>query len=274
MDATQLYLDLIKKTLSYLLWKDPGRPVESFIYKLPGYSKPLVKLVVASLRKANLQLVRKLNYSDEEREHGKIWPSQADTMVGMKRLDNIQFCVETVLKEGIPGDLIETGVWRGGASIFMRAILAAHGVSDRRVFVADSFRGLPEPDTERYPQDKGDMLYVEEFLAISQEQVAANFRKYGLLDNQVVFLEGWFKDTLPTAPTAQLAVMRLDGDMYESTIDALNALYPKLSKGGFCIIDDYFLPGCKRAVEDFRARESVKTPLAEIDWGSRFWRKE
>ena len=156
----------------------------------------------------------------------------------------------------------------------MRAILAVYGAQNRRVFVADSFAGLPKPDLERYPQDKGDTLYKQNFLAVSQEQVAANFKKYGLLDDQVVFLKGWFKDTLPTAPIQQLAVMRLDGDMYESTMDALNALYSKLSKGGFCIIDDYFLPGCRQAVEDFRAREKITSPLIEIDRVARFWRKE
>lgn len=274
MDAAQLYLNLIKRTLSYSLWEDPGRPVETFTYKLPLYLRLLIKTVVAPLRKLDLQLVRKLDYGEEERKVGAIWPSQADTMIGLKRLDNIQFCVETVLRESIPGDIIETGVWRGGASILMRAILAAHNVQNRRVFVADSFQGLPEPDLGRYPQDKGDTLHKEEFLAVSQEQVAANFKKYGLLDEQVVFLKGWFKDTLPAAPITQLAVMRLDGDMYASTMDALNALYPKLSKGGFCIIDDYALEGCKKAVDDYRDLHKINCPLIQIDITGHFWRKD
>ena len=68
-------------------------------------------------------------------------------MVGLARLDNVQHCVEDVLRNRVPGDLIEAGVWRGGVTILMRAILKAHGVSDRNVWVADSFRGLPRPDT-------------------------------------------------------------------------------------------------------------------------------
>ena len=76
-------------------------------------------------------------------------------------------------------------------------------------------------------------------LAVPEEEVKANFRRYGLLDDQVRFLPGWFKDTLQDAPIDRIAVLRLDGDLYESTIQALDALYPRVSPGGFCIIDDY-----------------------------------
>jgi hypothetical protein len=110
-------------------------------------------------------------------------------------------------------------------------------------------------------------------LAVSQEDVAENFRKYDLLDDQVVFLKGWFKDSLPEAPIESLAVMRLDGDMYESTMDALTSLYPKLSAGGFCIIDDYALPGCKKAVDDYRRDNDISSALQTIDWSSCFWEK-
>jgi O-methyltransferase len=194
-------------------------------------------------------------------------------MIGRKRLDNLQSCVESVLTEGVEGDFIETGVWRGGSCIFMRAILAAHGVHDRRVFVADSFAGLPEPDGDKYPEDKGDTHHIHDRLAISREQVAANFEKYGLLDDQVVFLKGWFKDTLPNAPIEKLAVLRLDGDMYESTMDALESLYPKLSPGGYCIIDDYSLPGCEKAVADYRARHGIEDEIQTIDWTGSYWQK-
>ena len=77
-------------------------------------------------------------------------------MIGEKRINNIQFCVEQAIRDGVPGDLIETGVWRGGAVIFMRAILKANSVTDRTVWVADSFEGLPRPDREKYPADAGD----------------------------------------------------------------------------------------------------------------------
>lgn len=212
--------------------------------------------------------------SETDRDDGRIWPAFAHTMVGLKRLNNIQHCVETVLREDIPGDLLEAGVWRGGASIFMRALLAAYQVEDRRVYVADSFAGLPVPDAEKYPLDRGDTHHKQTFLAISRSEVEENFRKYGLLDAHVVFLEGWFKDTLPKAPIEALAVLRLDGDMYESTIDTLDALYSKLSVGGFCIIDDYSnLSPCKEAVNDFRKANNITDPIVQIDWTGVYWQK-
>ena len=222
----------------------------------------------------NFQLVKSVNYEEEQRVNGMIMPMYAHTMIGLKRLDNIQFCVEKVIQDNIGGDLIEAGVWRGGASIFMRAILATYGITDRRVFVADSFRGLPEPDESKYPQDKGDRHYKFRFVSCSKEEVEANFEKYGLLDEQVVFLQGWFKDTLPNVPISELAIISVDADMYGSTMDALSHLYPKLSKGGFCIVDDYALPNCKHAVDDFLAKWNINSPVEKIDWTGIFWRKE
>lgn len=195
------------------------------------------------------------------------------TLIGTKRLDNLQACIETVLDDKIEGDLIETGVWRGGAVIFMRGVLAAYDVKDRTVWAADSFQGLPPPT---YPQDAG-FDYSEKvypFLSVSQQAVAELFERYGLLDEQVKFLAGWFKDTLASAPIKSLAVLRLDGDLYESTMDVLNPLYDKVSRGGFVIVDDYFaFPPCKRATDEFRASRSISDSLIQIDECGAFWRK-
>ncbi len=267
------YLELMKNALSFSLWVEPGIPIETFNYRRSILSRFLVKALSAVLGRVNLELVRPVDYDAEQRQKGMIWPMQADTMIGLKRLDNIQFCVEKVLADHIEGDLIETGVWRGGACIFMRAILAAYEVTDRRVFVADSFEGLPRPDEKTYAHDRGDKHHSADFLAVSEEEVRARFERYGLLDDQVVFLKGWFKDTLPRAPIERLSVMRLDGDMYQSTIESLTCLYPKLSPGGFCIIDDYALEGCRKAVGDYRADHGITSPLCEIDWTGVYWEK-
>ena len=147
-------------------------------------------------------------------------------------------------------------------------------IPDRMVWVADSFKGLPPPDTAKYPADKGDKHSQFTELAISEEEVKRNFEKYGLLDSQVQFLTGWFKDTLPAAPIKELALLRLDGDMYESTMDGLVNLYPKLSKGGYIIIDDWgAVPACKKAVEDYRSKHSITEEIIPIDWTGVFWKK-
>jgi O-methyltransferase len=196
------------------------------------------------------------------------------TMIGRKRLDNLHACIETVLDDGVPGDMIETGIWRGGACIFMCGVLRAYGVADRVVWAADSFDGVPPPTL---PEDAGldlskSLLPV---LAVPLEEVQALFRRYGLLDDRVKFLKGWFKDTLEGAPIERLAVLRLDGDLYESTMDALNPLYDKVSPGGFVIVDDYYsCPPCGRAINEFRFARAIVTPMQRIDAQAVFWRKE
>ena len=208
------------------------------------------------------------------RRDGRDWPQFAHSMIGVKRLRHLRACAETALMENVPGDFIETGVWRGGACILLRGVLHAHDNRSRNVWVADSFEGLPEPNPEKYPADKGDNLHTFNELAISLEQVQENFRRYGLLDGQVKFLKGWFSRTLPKAPIGQLALLRLDGDMYESTMDALTCLYPKLSPGGFCIIDDYGgIPACRQAVRDYRKAHNINESMAMVDWTGAWWRK-
>jgi hypothetical protein len=213
-----------------------------------------------------------LAFEARRREIGMDWPSRAPSMIGRKRMRQLQHAAEQVIQEGIPGDFIETGVWRGGACIMLRAVLEAWGVRDRRVWLADSFAGLPPPDAKRYPADAGQILHTYPALAVSAAAVRANFARYGLLDEQVVFLEGWFRDTLPSAPIEQLAILRLDGDLYESTIDALLALYDKVSVGGFVIVDDYgVFPGC-RGVEAFEQNAALPIP-STTSTVRVFWRR-
>jgi O-methyltransferase len=206
------------------------------------------------------------------RATGMDWPEDAETMIGLRRLDNLQKCIVDVLRNGIPGDLVETGVWRGGAAIFMRAVLEMYGDNQRRVWLADSFQGLPKPDPLTYPADKDDILWCFPELAVPLETVQDNFRRYGLLDEQVRFLRGWFRDTLPAAPVERIAVLRLDGDMYESTIVALRSLYGKVSPGGYLIVDDYgAIPSCWQAVNDFRRERRIRETAYPIDWTGIFW---
>ncbi len=219
-----------------------------------------------------LALCERVTPVAETRAVGGDWPAHAETMIGLRRLDNIEFCIDRILADAIPGDFIETGVWRGGASIFMRGVLAARGVTDRTVWLADSFAGLPPPDPA-YPADSRDRLHTVRELAVPLDVVQRNFAKYGLLDEQVRFLKGWFKDTLPAAPIERLALLRLDGDMYGSTMDALVPLYPKLSVGGYVIIDDWLLKACRRAVEDYRREHGIGDTIVDIDGSGVFWRK-
>jgi hypothetical protein len=259
-EAARLYIDLLKRCVSNSIYDDD-------MDMMKGEN-------VVDAETGRYVVVDPARVTLEEKYLGLIWPTRAHTMIGMPRLENLQMCVETVLQDRIPGDLIETGVWRGGASIFMRGILKAYGVTDRVVWAADSFAGLPPPDFEKYPREAAVDFSKVEALAVSLEDVRTNFARYGLLDDQVRFLKGWFKDTLSGAPIERLAVARLDGDLYESTMDALTALYPKLSPGGYVIIDDYnSFESCNIAVNDFRRDQGISAPLSLIPGAGAFWRK-
>ena len=243
-NARRLYLDLLEAALTGTLTEDSN---------MASWGGP--------------------SFDPNVRFYGRDWPATAKTMIGTARMRNLRRLVETALSEGVGGDLLEAGVWRGGACIYMRGILAAHGVKDRVVWAADSFAGLPTPDDERYPADRGDPHHTYEQLAVSLEDVKRSFEQFGLLDNQVAFLPGWFQDTLPKAPIKSLALLRLDGDMYGSTMETLEALYSKVNRGGFVVVDDYILPACRQAVDDFRTKRRIKAPLEDVDGAAAFWRK-
>ncbi len=241
-----LYLDLIEKCLlntiyedDYTDWTEPPMP-----HKFDSFKRRL----------------------------GLDWPTLAHTMIGYARLHSLRQLAEDLLARKVPGDFIETGVWRGGACILLRAVLKAYGVTDRRVFAADSFEGLPRPNAVEYPADAGDTHHQFKELVVSLDQVRANFAKYGLLDDGVVFLKGWFRNTLPSAPISRLALLRLDGDMYESTADGLRHLYDRVSPGGVIVIDDYGATlACRHAVDDFRRTRRIDSPLLEIDGLGVYW---
>ena len=272
--SQHLYLDLMKRCLVNMIY--PQAEEASSLPTTTGFRGKLARALSSlpsSPERYDTQS-KLLPLDTTNRMEGRIWPLAAHTMIGLKRLDNLEFCIEKVITNEVPGDLIETGVWRGGATIFMRAVLKVYRVSDRYVWVADSFNGLPPPETGKYPCDAGDRLHEARELAVSLEQVKANFERYGLLDAQVRFLKGWFRDTLPAAPIERLAVLRLDGDMYESTMDALVNLYPKLSEGGYVIVDDYgAIPACRQAVNDYRSANGITEKISNIDWTGIFWQK-
>ena len=275
-DSARLYLDLLKGCLTRSLFGERYRALQRPV--VVGKRRRPLWAAHSLLRKLlgrwDLELVERVHFDPAQCEEGGRWPAEAETMVGLRRLDNIEGCVRAVIQDGIPGDLIETGVWRGGAAIFMLAALRAYGDISRQVWLADSFSGLPKPDVANYPQDAGDIHWTfASVLSVSLDEVRANVARDGLLDERVRFLPGWFSETLPHAPISALAVLRLDGDMYGSTMDALRNLYPKLSPGGFCIVDDYALRGCRQAVDDYRTEQQIAEPLVKVDHSAVFWRR-
>lgn len=264
--AADLYLELMIKCLTNEIYGDAEY--------LPAITNRSVgKLTNSCLNYMGLQFIKGRGFDPQKREYGLDWPPYAHTMIGRKRLENVLYCAKQILEHGIPGDFIETGVWRGGATIFMRAILKAYDVRDKKVWVADSFEGLPVPNEKAYPLDKDDIHHTFDELKVTLDAVKNNFGNYDLLDDQVRFLKGWFKDTLPSAPIEKLSLVRLDGDMYESTMDAMVNLYPKLSPGGFLIVDDYCIEMCRKAIADYRMTNNIPDEIIDIDGTGVFWQK-
>jgi len=275
-ELRSLYLDLVKRSLTGALAEDNDSILGGVrTAGSPSFKKRVAAAVGDLAQKANFEIAYKKAYDPTLRESGLDWPSRAESMIGLRRMTNIQECIAQIVADEVPGDLIETGVWRGGACIFMKANLRAWGDTTRTVWLADSFEGLPRPNAALYPADEGDRLHEQTGLAVGADQVRHNFERYGLLDDRVEFLVGWFKDTLPTAPVERLSLMRLDGDMYESTIQAIEPLYPKLSPGGFCIIDDFGSHPAQagQAIHDYREQHGITEEIVTIDEFGAYWRK-
>jgi O-methyltransferase len=208
------------------------------------------------------------------RAAGMDWPLHGLTMIGLDRLDDLQACVEQVATDGIDGDLIEAGTWRGGASMLMRATLDSLGEDGRTVFVADSFQGFPPVDRKAPDDyDLGVDLAAFDYLAIPVEEVKDNFSRFGLLHG-VTFIPGFFEDTLHSLGDHRWSIVRLDGDTYDATRTSLEALYPTLSAGGFLIVDDYLqIDPCRAAVDEFRREHGITEPLEHVDWNCARWRR-
>ncbi len=245
-DPRSMYLDLLERTLCNVIYGDTSHS---------SYGDTV--------------------YDPARRETGRDLPTQAHSMIGLTRLRHLRWAMETVLAEGVPGHVIEAGVWRGGACILMAGVLAAHGAHDRQVFVADSFAGLPPPDP-RYVKDLATLhdFHTRPELAIGSAEVAENFRQYGLLRDNVRFVEGWFSETLPPLRDQTFAILRLDGDLYSSTMDTLVALYDSVPPNGFVICDDFgVVLDARRAILDFRKERGITDNMFAIDGDGIYWRK-
>ena len=263
--SSSAYITLLKQVLTGC----KEQPFDEY-HRMDNYTvgwkaKPLLWLDKV-LSRMGYRIAKRVRVHPEKRFKGHDIPANAYTMIGMNRLNHLEQCVNEVLDKGVPGDLVETGSWRGGATMLMKAILIERKIYDRTVWVADSFRGLPPPDEKKYPADRNMDLHKKQILSADLNEVKQAFRDFELLDDRVQFLVGWFKDTLPVAPIKNVALLRLDGDMYESTMDALTHLYPKLSPGGIVIIDDYgSFPACRSAVDDYRKEHHIQETIESLD---------
>jgi O-methyltransferase len=218
--------------------------------------------VDAALDRAGIQLVRPVPVDSRMDEGISFLHAEADTSMGTRRLQFLQRCLTAIHVEQIPGDLVELGCWRGGGAILMRGFLAGVGDTSRRVWAADTFRGYPLPDSDTTEHDH---IYAgNTAFAVSLEEVKERIDRYGLLDEQVRFLDGLFATTLPTAAIDAIALMHIDVSTYRGTADGLRYTYPKVSPGGWVVIGDYQAAGARRAVDEYRSKHVIDVPLQDV----------
>ena len=169
--------------------------------------------------------------------------------------------------KGVPGSIVECGVWRGGMSAAMSEICG----SNRKYFLFDSFEGLPPADANDgkeaidWQKNKDSQYYYDNCKAeMSYAQRAMEIA--GISSPQLV--RGWFNETLHTVDPGPISILRLDADWYDSTMTCLNEFYPKVNGGGLILIDDYnFWEGCSKAVHDYLSAHKLSDRIHQTENG-------
>ena len=219
---------------------------------------------------ASFEQFRCVTHYDLEQARWKIDPlARPITLLSKGQLDLVEQSVLEVERRGVPGDFIEAGIWRGGVVILLRALIQAYGIAGRKVFGADSFEGIPK--NVRALNDPVD-LWSDRWVA-PLEEVRRNIERFGLLDDLIAFIPGYFSDTLKSLARERFALIRLDSDSYDSVETSLDYLYPLVSRGGIVIIDDWHLPGCRMAVLNYREQYRIADEVVEHE-ANAYWIKQ
>jgi hypothetical protein len=280
------YLSLVKKCCSGSIYFDnTTSPTNSLIIN-QSCPKNLFDInheslrdeTIDSLRESYLNLVIKcingsvyLDNQIDPETRKIILENCRYTLLSLEPLNTLKMCMEAVERENILGDFIEAGIWKGGAVILMRAFLNAYQNSTRLVWGADSFEGFPD---SKHSDSNILNNHIYPWVVVGQNQVEKNISRFELLDKQVCLVKGFFKDSLPTIPIKEIAVLRVDGDMYDSTLDILENLYPKVSIGGYVIIDDFgAFHGCDEAVIEYRKKHNIDEPFYKQGFYGIYWKK-
>lgn len=219
-------------------------------------------------------------YHEETRWSGNDWCEFCYTMAGGARVQNVRDVVSSTIIEDVPGDFLEAGTWRGGCSIMARVVQHVLGEAEsRRTYLCDSFSGLP-PSSQEKDSNRWNGMH---FLEVSQSEVEDNVRRFVPLDDNLRFVKGYFAESLPRVRAElqrdgrQLAVLRGDGDMYESYLDILFNLYEFVPVGGYFICDDApSIQEAQQAIDDFRSLHGIAEPIQRVagSVAGVFWRKE
>lgn len=209
-----------------------------------------------------------------------VWRVMPYSLVGAGGLETTFRLGEKVNERGVEGAFVELGVARGGAAALLAANAFAPGSMDRTLWLFDSFEGLPDPTSEDLvdgvtgshirPLPRGSCLgAIEEVRDLL-------FNRFRFPQEKIRFVKGWFQETLPIRrrDIGRIAILRIDGDWYESTKVCLEYLYDQVAENGFVYIDDYAVcHGCKRAVDEFLAARGLDIDLSFDGRGGCYFKK-
>lgn len=192
---------------------------------------------------------------------------QGETMCSVARLRGLYRALRYVVRQDIAGDVVECGCARGGSAALMALALRQLG-SQRKLWLFDTFEGLPAPSSQDPDFELAD-LFTGTCVG-SLAQVRGLFDRLHVADD-VTFVKGLFQETLPLTPVRQIGVLHIDGDWYESVKVCLESLYDKVVPGGVIQLDDYgYWQGARKAVDEFLERRGIRTPLQRLDYSGRF----
>ncbi len=201
---------------------------------------------------------------------------KAFTMTGPERIVSLCRAIEYIITNNIPGDLVECGVWRGGSMMAVARVLLRHGQTHRNLFLFDTFEGMPKPLSLDVTFDNQSGLKIWEksrtsdhnnkFCYASLNDVEAAMTSTGYPRDKLHFVKGKVEETIPREAPAQISLLRLDTDWYESTRHELEHLFPRLAKGGILIIDDYGCwKGSQKATDEYIQKAKIPLFLSRID---------
>lgn len=202
------------------------------------------------------------------------------TMTSPERMYALHQAVSYICSSSIPGDIVETGVWRGGSSMVVAHSLLEKGDTSRSLYLYDTFTGMAEPTeddanlyTDSSPRKEWKIHKRKGHNAwcyAHEQDVRTNMESTGYPMDRVHLVKGRVQDTIPQTIPDTISLLRLDTDWYESTKHEMQHLFPRLRKGGVLFVDDYhYWGGCRKAVDEYLTENDTKLLLQRVDaWGA------
>jgi cephalosporin hydroxylase len=279
--AIDRYLDLLKGALLDEHYMENEVRIDHLVRHLLAESQPTPNAVRDPVR----QMKDKTRQMLAARRAGKLGDDRGDILgyfpystMGRVRLDHLQRCLDAVRTDKVKGDLVECGTGRGGGGVFLRGYAAVWEMTDRRVWIADTFRASPSlpDDLHETSQEAVEILGGGPGLPdlrADLNTVRDAFQRFDLLDDRLRFLQGDYRDTLPTSPIRSIALLRLGDDLEDACGTILDALYDRVTPGGFVVVEDFLSPAARKSIEDFRERRGIDDPIEQVDWSGVVWRK-